>query len=291
MSFRNSTVNNIDHNPPQKPITIEPPRLLEFPDFKEVFENRDLIAFLVQRDLKVRFQQTVIGVLWIVLQPLIQALIFVVIFGIIVRVPTGDVPYALSYLTGYIGWQLFQQIVNTSSFSLLNNLGVITKTFFPRLVLPISATLGAVIDFFILFVVLQVYLSLSHVPITSRYLYLPILIILTIVFAFGVGLIFGGLTVIFRDTKNLLGFIIQIWMFASPVVYPINETTIPAKYLPICYANPMTGIINSFKWVFLGTEAAPSMNYLLISFGMALIILLIGLVFFKSTENHVADIL
>jgi len=125
------------------PIVITPPKSIELPDLKEVWKFKDLLYFLVKRDLKVRFQQTFIGVLWIVVQPLIQMLIFLVIFGVLVKVPTEEIPYPIFFLSGFVVWQLFSQIVNSSAYSLLGNVGIITKAYFPRLALPLSTTIGA----------------------------------------------------------------------------------------------------------------------------------------------------
>lgn len=271
------------------PIIVTPVNALEFPNLKEVWNFKGLLFYLVMRDLKVRFQQTVIGVLWIVLQPLIQMIIFFVIFGLLVRVPTDGIPYPVFYLSGYIVWQLFLQIVNSSANSLLGNIGIITKIYFPRLTLPLSTTIGAFIDFVISFIVLLVFLLANHYVISARYLVLPALVLLTMVFALGVGLLFGALMVVFRDTKNLLGFILQIWMFISPIMYPISIA--PEKYRVFFYFNPLTGFIEAFRWVFLGTSSFPSLTNLAVSSIMAVILLVIGMMSFRSMENRIADVM
>ncbi|MFA5835575.1 MAG: ABC transporter permease [Bellilinea sp.] len=271
------------------PILVTPVNKLEFPDLKEVWDSKGLLFYLVMRDLKVRFQQTFIGVLWIVLQPLIQLLIFYVIFGILIKVPTGDIPYSVFYLTGFVVWQLFLQIVNSSAYSLLGNIGIITKIFFPRLTLPLSTTIGALIDFAISFIILLVFLLANHYAITPRYFFLLLLVLLTMIFSLGIGLLFGALMVIFRDTKNLLGFILQIWMFASPIMYPI--AIVPEEYRTIFYINPLTGIIDAFRWVFLGSDLLPSITNLAVSAIVAIILLLIGMISFRSMENRIADVM
>jgi lipopolysaccharide transport system permease protein len=271
------------------PIVIRPPENIEFPNLKEVWEFKDLLYFLVKRDLKVRFQQTFIGVLWIVLQPLILMLIFNVILGILIRVPTGGIPYPVFFLSGFVVWQLFSQIVNSSAYSLLGNVGLITKAYFPRLALPLSTTIGAIIDFVISFIVLVIFLLAYHYPITSRYLLLPFLVLLTMLFSLGVGLLFGASMVVFRDTKNLLGFILMIWMYLSPIMYPIS--IVPEKYQILFYLNPLTGFINAFRWVFLGTETLPSALFFTVSSTVAFILLLIGSVAFRAMENRIADVM
>jgi lipopolysaccharide transport system permease protein len=273
----------------KKPIVITPPKLIELPNFRAVWEYKDLLYLLVRRDLKNRFQQTFIGVLWIVLQPLLQMLIFYIIMGLLVRVPTGDVPYPVFYLSGYIVWQVFQQIINGSAYSLIGNIGIITKTYFPRLVLPLSSAIGAVIDFVISFVILLIFLLSNGYSMSARYLLLPFLLILTLVFSLGIGLIFGALMVVFRDTKNLLGFVLQIWMFMTPIMYPTSIA--PEEFKFIFYINPLTGLVQAFRWVFLRSATLPSIGYFLLSGLSALVLIVIGMIVFRKMETRVADVM
>ena len=271
------------------PIEITPPRWIEFPNLKEIWNSKDLLYFLIKRDLKVRFQQTAIGILWIVLQPIIQMLIFYLVLGILVKVPTGDIPYPIYYLSGFVVWQLFTQIVNSSAFSLLGNINIIVKTYFPRLTLPLSTTIGALIDFLISFCLLELLLYIGGYAINTRYALIPVLLILTLLYSFGIGLIFGALMVVFRDTKNLLAFILQIWMFLTPILYPIS--LVPEKYQILFYINPLTGLIEAFRWVFLQTDSLPTHTYFIVSFCVALICLFVGLVSFRAMENRIADVM
>ncbi len=211
------------------PIIITPPSALELPNFRELWEYKGLFFFLVRRDIKLRFQQTVIGFLWIILQPLLQLLIFYVLFAILIPIPTSGVPYALFYLSGFVVWQFFTQVVNNSANSLVGNIGVIIKSYFPRLALPLATVAGALVDFGVSFLVLMVFLVINGgYPITLRYLLLPVLLVLTIIFSSAVGLLFGALMVVFRDMKNLLNFIVMIWMYITPIIYPV--TIAPEKY-------------------------------------------------------------
>ena len=271
------------------PIEITPPKWIEFPNFREIWDSRDLLYFLIKRDLKVRFQQTAIGVLWIVLQPIIQMLIFYLVLGILVKVPTGDIPYPIYYLSGFVVWQLFTQIVNTSAYSLLGNINIIVKIYFPRLTLPLSTTIGALIDFLISFCLLELLLYFGGFAINLRYAYIPVLLLLTLLYSFGIGLIFGALMVVFRDTKNLLAFILQIWMFLTPILYPIS--LVPEKYQILFYINPLTGLIEAFRWVFLQTDSLPSLTYFLVSFVMAFVCLIVGAISFRAMENRIADVM
>lgn len=272
------------------PIEITPPTSLEFPNFREVWEYKGLLFYLIRRDIKLRFQQTMIGFLWVILQPLIQMLIFYVFLGILVRVPTGDIPYHIFFLSAFIVWQFFSQVINFSAFSLVGNIGLITKSYFPRLVLPFSTIASALVDFGISFLLLLVFLLLNKdFPISLRYLLLPILLAITTVFASGVGLLFGALMVVFRDMKNFTNFILMIWMYLTPIMYPVS--LIPEKYQILLYFNPLTGLVEAYRWVFLRQGDLPRLDYLLLSMIIAVIIWVIGAIAFRAMENKIADVM
>jgi lipopolysaccharide transport system permease protein len=272
------------------PIVITPPSSLELPDFRELWEYRGLFFFLIRRDIKLRFQQTVIGVLWVALQPLIQMMIFFVILGVLIKVPTNNIPYQLFFLSGFVVWQFFSQVVNNSAFSLVSNIGVIIKSYFPRLALPLSTIANALIDFVICFIIFLVFMLFDgNFPITSRYLLLPVLLIITIIFSSGVGLLFGALMVVFRDTKNFLNFILLMWMYITPIMYPIS--IVPEKYQFLFYLNPLTSLIQTYRWVYFGLGDLPQMSYLIISFVVATVLWFTGAVAFRSMENKIADVM
>lgn len=272
------------------PIVITPPTKLELPDFRELLKYHGLLFFLVRRDIMLRFQQTFIGFLWIILQPLIQMLIFYVIFGVFVRIPTGGVPYQLFFLSGFVVWQFFTQVVNNSSMSLVGNIGLIIKSYFPRLALPLSTVVNALVDLGVSFLLLMVFLLVDgHYPITWRYLVLPPLVILTVVFSSGVGLLFGALMVVFRDIKNLISFILMIWMYLTPILYPV--TVAPEKYQVLFYLNPMTSLVDAYRWVFLSQSGWPHYKYLSVSLVVAILIWTVGAIAFRAMENKVADVM
>ena len=272
-----------------KPIVITPPSSLDLPNFRELWEYRDLLFFLTRRDIKVRFQQTFIGFLWIILQPVINMLIFYLILGILAKVPTQGIPYPIFFLSGFVVWQLFAQVVNSSAFSLLGNIGVIIKSYFPRLALPLSSTLSSLVDFFVSFALLLVFLLVNHFGISLRYLILPFLLFITLIFSSGVGLLFGALMVVFRDTKNFLAFIMMIWMYLTPVMYPIS--IVPKEYQILFYLNPLTGLVGAYRWVFLHSSGFPPFKYMAISFLVAVVIWFVGAVAFRSMENKIADVM
>jgi lipopolysaccharide transport system permease protein len=272
------------------PIVITPPKSLEMPNFTELWEYRGLFYFLIRRDVKLRFQQTVIGFLWVVLQPLIQMVIFSVILGVLVKVPTDGVPYHLFFLSAFVAWQFFSQVVNNSAMSLVGNISVILKSYFPRLVLPLSTIVNAFIDYLVCLIVLLVFLFINgNYSITIRYIFLPFLTLLTIIFSSGVGLLFGALMVSFRDMKNLLGFILMVWMYLTPIMYPLS--IVPEHYRYLFYLNPLTGLVEAYRWIFLGSGDLPSIRYNLISLGAAIVIWFIGAVAFRAMENKAADVM
>ncbi len=273
------------------PIVITPPARLELPDFRELWEYKGLLFFLVRRDIVLRFQQTVAGFLWIIIQPLIQMLIFYILFGLLVQIPTNGIPYTLFFLSAFVVWQFFTQVVNNSAMSLVGNIGVIIKSYFPRLALPLSTVASALVDFGVSFLILMVFLLINGgYPITLRYLLLPVLLVLTAVFSSGVGLLFGALMVVFRDMKNLLNFVIMIWMYVTPIMYPISIA--PEKYRILFYLNPLTSLVDAFRWVFLGDAGGlPKISYLFISFIVAVAIWLSGAIAFRSMENKIADVM
>lgn len=272
------------------PIVITPPLSVELPNFRELWEYRGLFFFLVRRDIKLRFQQTFIGFLWIVLQPLIMMVIFNTVFGILIGVPTNGVPYTLFFLSAFVVWQFFSQVVNSSAFSLVGNINVIIKSYFPRLALPLSTVAGALVDFLVSFLILMVFLIVNgHYPITIRYLLLPILVGLTTIFASGIGLLFGALMVVFRDMKNLLAFILMIWMYITPIMYPI--TIAPERYRILFYLNPLTSLVDAYRWIFLHQAGFPQLSYLSISLIVAIILWICGAIAFRSMENKIADVM
>lgn len=272
-----------------KPIIITPPSSLELPNFREVWEYRDLLFFLVRRDIKVRFQQTFIGILWILLQPLINMLIFYLVLGILVRVPTEGIPYPIFFLSGFVVWQLLSQVINSCGFSLVGNIGTITKSYFPRLVLPLASVIGSLVDFLISFALLMVFLLANHYSITFRYVLLPVFLTITLLFSTGVGLLFGALMVIFRDTKNFLSFILMVWMYITPIAFPIS--IVPEKVKILFYINPVTSLVQMYRWMFLGQGTLPPMSYLSVSLVVAAGICFIGAVAFRTMENRIADVL
>jgi lipopolysaccharide transport system permease protein len=216
--------------------------------------------------------------------------IFYILLGVLVKVPTGDIPYHLFFLSGFVVWQFFSQVVTYSTNSLVGNIGIIIKSYFPRLALPLASVASLLVDFGISIIVLLVFLLIDgNYPITFRYLLLPVLIVITTIFSSGVGLLFGALTVVFRDMRHLMAFILMIWMYLTPIIYP--RSVVPEQYQILLYLNPLTSLVESFQWVFLDLGEFPRVGYLLISFVVALLIWFSGAIAFRAMENKVADVM
>jgi len=256
-------------------------------DFKELWRYRELIFFLTWRDIKVRYKQAVLGIAWAILQPLLTMLIFTVIFGILLQTPSQDLPYPLFTLSALLPWQLFATALQRSSVSLVGNANLITKIYFPRLAIPLSSVFAALVDFLVSFVVLLgVMLYYRYWP-GWNILWLPPIILLALLTALSVGLWLSALNVQYRDVQHMVPFIIQVWMYASPIVYPIE--TIPAGIWRWLYGlNPMVGVIQGFRWALLGGDA-PDIT-MLISIGVVLVLLVGGLYYFRRMEKTFADI-
>ena len=256
-------------------------------DFKELWRYRELIYFLTWRDIKVRYKQATLGIAWAVLQPLMTMVIFTVIFGTLLKTPSQGIPYPLFSLSALLPWQLFASALQRSSTSLVGNANLLTKIYFPRLAIPLASIFAALVDFLISFVVLiGVMIYYRYMPGWNA-LWLPLLVLLALLTALAVGLWLSALNVQYRDIQQIVPFLIQVWMYASPIVYPIE--TIPAGIWRWLYSlNPMVGVIQGFRWALLG--GTPPDLTLVISVAMVLILLVSGLYYFRRMEKTFADI-
>jgi lipopolysaccharide transport system permease protein len=257
-------------------------------DLKEIIQYKGLLYFLTWRDLKVRYKQTAIGILWVIFQPFVTMIVFNVFFGSFLKIPSDNVPYPIFVYTGLLFWQFFSGSLSGISSSLLNNQHIITKIYFPRLIIPISITITNLIDFLVAALVLIGLMFYYHyTPSLAGILILPILIVITFAAALGLGLLFASVNVKYRDVKYILPFFTQILMFVTPVIYPAS---IAGRYSKILALNPMTGVINTARAGLLGTTPV---NWTLLGLSVAacLIILAIGLIYFKKTEKYFADII
>ncbi len=271
-------------------IMIRPTRGIASLGLRAVWEYRELLYFLVWRDVKVRYKQTALGVLWVLLQPLVSMLIFTVLFGVLLKVPSGETPYPVFAYAGLLPWNYFAQSLSRASTSLVNSSHLITKIYFPRLVTPLSGVLSGLVDFAIAFVVLVALMLFYGIAPTTRVLLLPALMVLALITALGFGLWFSALNVKYRDVNYLLPFLIQIWMYLTPVVY--GSGLIPERYRFLLSLNPMTGVVEGFRWALLGgdLESYLSGPLMALSVGIAMVVLVSGAYFFRTTERNFADV-
>lgn len=257
---------------------------------RELWAYRELIYFLTWRDILVRYKQAVMGVAWAILQPLLTMVVFTVVFNraLGIKSPSADVPYAVFSFTGLLPWQFFAGALTRSGVSLVGNSNLLTKVYFPRLVIPISAVLGGLVDLGISFVVLLVLMAFYGIEPTWHIVFLPLFVLLAFAAAVAVSLWLSALNVLYRDVQYVIPFLVQLWMFVSPVIYPVSD--IPAGPLRVAFAlNPMTGVIGGFRWALLGQPFPPA-GYLWISIAVVAAVLVGGVIYFKRIERVFADV-
>ena len=268
-------------------VRIRPPRGWASLDLRELWEYRELLYFLAWRDVKVRYKQTALGVAWVVLQPLMTTLIFTIIFGNLAKIPSENLPYAVFALAGLIPWNYFSGAFARGGVSLVGSANLISKVYFPRLVIPISSILAGLIDSAIVFVVLIGLMLFYGITPTWAIVTLPLFLLLAVATALGVSLWLSALNVQYRDVGYLVPFIAQFWMYATPVVYPASM--IPERWRLLYSLNPMTGVVEGFRWALFGTGEGPGLM-LAVSVVMVLVLLVSGAFFFKRMENTFADV-
>ena len=272
-----------------RPVVLIQPRRgwLSF-DLKAVYRYRELLYFLVWRDVLVRYKQAAIGVAWVVLQPLLTMVVFTIIFGQFAKLPSDGLPYPIFSFTALLPWNYFAQAISRSGISLVSNANLISKIYFPRLIVPISGALGPLVDFAISFIILLGMMAWYGIAPTWGVLALPFFTLLAVVTAMAVSLYLSALNVKYRDVGHAIPFLVQFWMYASPVVYSVN--IIPQKWRLLYSLNPMVGVIEGYRWALLGKER-PDFGVMAVGVVVASVLLLGGLVYFKRTERFFADII
>jgi len=277
----------VDLNASAQVVTLKPSKGWLGIDLKELWHYRELIYFLTWRDIKVRYKQAVLGIAWSVLQPVLTTAITTLVFGVLLKVDSDGLPYPVFALSALLPWHLFQLSLQKSSTSLVGNANLLTKVYFPRVIIPLSSVLAALVDFGISLVLLFITMGIYQLPLTWNVLWVIPLTLLTILAALAVGLWLSALNVQYRDVQQMVPFLIQIWMYATPIVYPI--TTIPEGTFRYIYSlNPMVGVVQGFRWAFFG-GTPPDMT-LLISSLAVLVLLVSGLFFFRRMEKTFADV-
>ncbi|MEP7134565.1 MAG: ABC transporter permease [Chloroflexota bacterium] len=276
----------IKHEPTT--IYIKPSKGLAALNLRDLWLYRELVYFMIWREVKVRYKQTMLGAAWAIIQPIMNMIVFSVLFGGIAKLKTdGNIPYPIFTFTGLLPWGLFVAALNQASRSLTSNQNMVSKIYFPRLVLPLASVLSGLVDFVIAFVILIGMMVYYRVMPTANVLWaLPAFLLLAIVTALGVALWLSAINVQYRDVNYALPFLTQFWFFISPVAY--SSGLISEKWQLVYSLNPMAGVVNGFRWALLGVGNGPDAG-LWISVGIALVILISGLYYFRNMEKTFAD--
>ncbi|MCA1817674.1 MAG: ABC transporter permease [Acidobacteria bacterium] len=276
--------------PAEPLVTIEPRRSWAAPDLGELWAYRELLYFLAWRDVKVRYKQTALGVVWVVMQPLLMTLIFTVFLGRLARVPTGGVPYPLLVYTGLLPWTFFAAAVTQGASSIVGNSGLITKVYFPRLIIPAAAIAARLVDFAVAFAILFGMMFYFRVGLTRQAALLPALVVLLALLALGAGMLVAALNVRYRDVGVVLPVVVQLWMFVSPVLYPSSLVRAAAPRAFRLYAlNPMVGVVDGFRSALLGQPLAWAP--LAWAAGLIVALLACSAYVFRRVERSFADVI
>jgi len=269
-------------------IYIKPSTGLAALNLRDLWLYRELVYFMIWREIKVRYKQTMLGAAWAIIQPVLTMIVFTFIFGRVAKLPTdGNIPYPIFSYTALLPWGLFSAALNQASRSLTSNQNMVSKIYFPRLVLPLASVLSGLVDFVIAFVILIGLLIYYRVMPSINVLWaLPLFLLLTIITALGVALWLSAINVKYRDVNYALPFMTQFWQFITPIAY--SSTLIPAKWQIIYMLNPMAGVVNGFRWALLGIGNGPDAG-LWLSVGISLLVLVSGLYYFRNMEKTFAD--
>lgn len=270
----------------QSVVYLRPAGRLIRLNLRDLWEYRDLLYFLIWRDIKVRYKQTALGAAWAVLQPLLTMVAFSIFFGRLAKVPSDGIPYPVFAYAALLPWTLFAYSVNEAGNSLIGSQNLITKVYFPRLVIPIAAVLGGLVDFAISFAVLILLMAVSGIRPTLAVLTVPLFILLVVATAVAVGLWLAALNVKYRDVRYTIPFLTQFWLFVTPVAY--SGSQVPARWRTIYGLNPMAGVVEGFRWALLGKKEAPG-PMLAVSVAVVAVLLVGGLYHFRRLESTFAD--
>jgi len=272
--------------PNEETLVLKPTKGWISLNLKDLWRYRELIYFLTWRDILVRYKQTLLGASWAVLQPLMQMIVFNFLFGNMANISTGDIPRPIFTFSALLPWNLFAKALSDTSNSLVANRNMITKVYFPRLVVPIASVLSGVMDFLIAFLILIGMMVYYQVAVPVTVWLVPVFILLSLVVALGVGLWFSAWNLHYRDVRYFIPFLSQFWMLASPIAYPLSR--IPEKFQTLYMLNPMVGVVEGFRWALLGGDSVPQLA-LVFSAAIGLLLLISGLFYFRRMERTFAD--
>jgi lipopolysaccharide transport system permease protein len=282
------TARTSESNKRQVPETLilKPSRGWAALNLGDLWRYRELAFFLTWRDVKVRYQQTILGASWAVIQPLMQMVLFNFLFGQLADISTGEIPRPIFTFSALLPWNLFSKALTDASRSLVTNRNMITKVYFPRLVVPLASILSGVVDFAIAFVILVGMMFYYQVSVPASIWAVPLFLLLGLMTALGIGLWFSAWNLHYRDVGYFIPFLTQFWMLATPIAYPMSE--IPANLQTLYSLNPMVGVVEGFRWALLGTTTI-STEMLTLSVGVGLICLITGIFYFRRMERTFAD--
>jgi lipopolysaccharide transport system permease protein len=277
------------------PLTVEAlPKVIIKPSrswvplrLHEFWQYRELLYFLTWRDIKVRYKQTVLGAAWAIVQPLFMMIVFSLFFGKLAKIPSGGIPYPIFAYAGLLPWQLFSRALTDAGTSLVMNERLITKIYFPRLIVPTSVVLAALVDFVIAFVILILMMFYYRTIPTSAVLAVPLFVLLALITALGASFWLSAMDVQYRDVRYTIPFLTQFWLFATPVVYP--SSIVPASWRVLYGLNPMVGVVEGFRWALLGKSEGPG-PLLAVSTAMAFFMFVSGLYYFRRMDKTFADV-
>ncbi len=267
-------------------LVIEPRRGIAALRLAELWEYRELLYFLAWRDVKVRYKQTALGAAWAIIQPVFTMVVFSVFFGKLGKIPSDGLPYPIFAYVALLPWQLFSHSLSSSSQSVVAEARLISKVYFPRLIIPLSSVLAGLVDFGVAFAILLILMAYYQVVLTLKVLFLPLFILMALISALAGGLWLSALNVKYRDVRYAVPFLTQIWMFVSPVAYP--SSMIPEKWQWLYGLNPMAGVIEGSRWALLGSS--PPISTIFVSILLTAILFVGGLYYFRSTEKLFADL-
>ncbi|MCQ8893834.1 MAG: ABC transporter permease [Methanolinea sp.] len=273
--------------PDDLPVTIiTPPKKWVPVDFRELWAYRELLYIFTWRDVKLRYKQTALGAAWAIIQPLFAMVIFTVIFGGFAKIPSEGVPYPLFSFAALLPWTLFAEGLSRSTLSMVQNQNILTKVYFPRLVMPLSGILSPLVDFVVAFSILVLLMVYYGFAPTVNVIFLPLFVLFAVLASLSVGIWLSALNVMYRDFQYTVPFLVQIWLYASPVVYP--SSLLPEKWQVLYGLNPMAGVIEGFRWALLGTSPPGSMIW--VSLAVVFVLLVTGTFYFRKVEQYYADI-
>ena len=274
--------------PAPETILLRPTRGWSALKLGDLWRYRELIFFLTWRDIKVRYKQTVLGAAWAIIRPVISMIVYALIFGQLANLDSEGVPYTIFTYVALLPWQLFSKAMNDTGRSMVSNRNMITKIYFPRLVIPISTVLSGLVDFLIAFVVLIGMMVYYKISLTTAIWTLPLFLLLTLISALGIGLWFSSLNVLYRDVGYMLPFLTEVWKYLTPVAYSAQYIT--GTWKVIYSLNPMAGVVQGFRWALLGIELDASAPLTMsISVGVSILVLVTGLFYFRRMERTFAD--